>query len=776
MRTGILKELSLLGDALSPEYYEYFTSLIQPSDCHHKKRWCVNIYSAFCLLTKPKYYTAIDILNCDDNFNKHFELFVGFIYQENQSPLGTNYTCLCVFKKIFETIATDKHINFNDLKLNRLEVNDGVQKCINSFNELNIDRNKLNYLNGWQVLSKDGAEFELHLNSIYTTYGVEFTEQVHKALIDYGHTQKKRSLQTYVIYIKAFFEAMVLVCPNHDEIKKCLSRSHVQSFFNDIMNVWFASHLSRGNEPKTFFSYWHKIVKIYTESFIDTGIFDLPIKPFIVPKWKYPKDTAPTFSVGAQATEKEKQRWFVDIPIKINDEEAISIIKSKIDKDLAYIHQICMTKFKEFKERTKRNAIFIKTGNAKPLLGTKNDHKYRGFVGENNLANTVATFYTHGFNPKKFGNYINFLGFQGKNSILLEELNLPTTSSLAVLLTLLVMEHPEITPAWLETWELYDKNGKQAGFKKSNNQYIAVSNKNRKGIITAQQSVVLNDRSKVVVEYLIEHTSFARKQLKASGKAAWRKMLLTASTTEVKHISSINIINNASQYLEWISNPLLVESSSLMTPCNAIELAKLISLRSIRKHRGLQIYLETCSMDAVAEALGHKKKDLVLLASYLPKPLMDFFNDRWIRQFQNAIILEAMKNSPYLLDATDLTAEDIEEFLRNHGLGHLPPHFDCRLQEQTDEKSIKESSFDEISFLISTSLLQLLIAIRAIVENEENKHTFLDIVNDWYESAVFILNSLSTEQYRSDTELASMLHDANQNALDINLIRGAITC
>lgn len=114
------------------------------------------------------------------------------------------YTCVYL-KKIFKTIAADKHLNFNDLKISRLEVSDDIQKCINSFNELNVDRNKLNYLNGWQVLSKDGTEFELHLNSIYTTYGVEFTAQVHKALIDYGHTQKKRSLQTYVIYIKAFF-------------------------------------------------------------------------------------------------------------------------------------------------------------------------------------------------------------------------------------------------------------------------------------------------------------------------------------------------------------------------------------------------------------------------------------------------------------------------------------------------------------------------------------------------------------------------------------------
>nr|WP_219079230.1 hypothetical protein [Vibrio parahaemolyticus] len=145
-------------------------------------------------------------------------------------------------------------------------------------------------------------------------------------------------------------------------------------------------------------------------------------------------------------------------------------------------------------------------------------------------------------------------------------------------------------------------------------------------------------------------------------------------------------------------------------------------------------------MDAVAEALGHEKKDANLLTSYLPKPLMDFFNARWIRQFQNAILLEAMKDSVHRLDAVNMSAQDIEEFLSNHGISNIPEHLDHGFTQQTTTDSeVSESlGFDQLTYTISTSLLQLLMAIRFVVESSDDEESFLDIVAHWYQSAVFV--------------------------------------
>ncbi|MBF4344071.1 hypothetical protein EAY39_25675, partial [Vibrio anguillarum] len=142
---------------------------------------------------------------------------------------------------------------------------------------------------------------------------------------------------------------------------------------------------------------------------------------------------------------------------------------------------------------------------------------------------------------------------------------------------------------------------------------------------------------KSVVEFLIQHTHMSREYLKEKGDINWRKMILVATATYVVCPESLNTtLNYANDFYDWLRDKSLFDKHSDITLEDAKAISDIHSLRSIRRHRGLLIYLETRSMDAVAEALGHKKKDTKLLTSYLPKPLMDFFNDRWVRQFQNA--------------------------------------------------------------------------------------------------------------------------------------------
>ena len=417
------------------------------------------------------------------------------------------------------------------------------------------------------------------------------------------------------------------------------------------------------------------------------------------------------------------------------------------------------------------------TGIVKPLSGTLGYTQYNYFVGADKLDNTVATFYEHGIAAKN--QYLKFLGFAGNASQLRTELNLPTKSTLTALLTLLVMEHPRITPSWLARWELFDVNGNTVGYKQVGSQHIAVSWKSRKGSTNAQQEVVLNEFSKSVVEFLIQHTHMSREYLKEKGDINWRKMILVATATYVVCPVSLNTtLNSANEFYDWLRDESLLDNSSDITLEDAQAISGIHSLRSIRRHRGLQIYLETRSMDAVAEALGHKKKDTKLLTSYLPKPLMGFFNDRWVRQFQNAILLEAMKDSVHCLDAVNMSAQDIDEFLNNHGISNIPEHFEHGFVQKAaiDNETSESLAFDQLTYTISTSLLQLLMAIRLIVDSSDDECSFLDIVFHWYQSAVFILDTLNSGKHSADTDLMEMLDIAINNKLDADLIKGALLC
>ena len=780
MNLKTLNELSLLKTALSVEYSNYLTLVAESSINPKKIQSLLNIYAAFCYLVKQGNYSALEILNDSSSLNAHFQSLIGFVYNYDDITIKNRYVIGNRLKNLFCYIAQDKHLTLDEVKLSNLKITEDASTCLAQFRELNIDKSKSDYLDGWQVLSKEGKEHEAHLDTLYVNFGEAFTNKIHLALKNYAFTQKSSSLSRALQEFKRLFVGIATVYNDRDglTIETLLSRNHVQLFFHKVFKVLFVRSQAAQNCPKNFHLKWLNTINYYTDCFINAGVFAEPHKPFIVPDWKDPKDAAPTFSIGGNATQPENLRWFANIPLKIKDEEAVSIIQQRVDRDMAHVRHVCLLKFEELLVREDRNKAFQSTGLVKPLSGTAGYEKYNNFVGEDKLDNTVATFYAHGI-AAKGTNYLSFLGFPGNSSQLYTELNLPSRSTLNVLLTLLVMEHPLITPSWLAKWELFDVNGNMVGYKQVGNQHIAVSYKSRKGSTNAQQEVVLNEFSKSIVEFLIKHTRVSREYLKQKGNVNWRKMILTATATNAIRPSNLNnTLHSANDFYNWLQDETLFDKSSDITLEDAQAISDIHSLRSIRRHRGFQIYLETRSMDAVAEALGHEKKDANLLTSYLPKPLMDFFNARWIRQFQNAILLEAMKDSVHRLDAVNMSAQYIEEFLSNHGISNIPEHLDHGFTQQTTTDSeVSESlGFEQLTYTISTSLLQLLMAIRFIVESSDDEESFLDIVAHWYQSAVFVLDTLSSGKHSADDDLMEMLDIATNNTLDTDSIKGALLC
>lgn len=92
--------------------------------------------------------------------------------------------------------------------------------------------------------------------------------------------------------------------------------------------------------------------------------------------------------------------------------------------------------------------------------------------------------------------------------------------------------------------------------------------------------------------------------------------------------------------------------------CGIQEFLERVSLTSLRASCGVAVYLRTKDVTEMAKALGHAKYDPSLLGRYLPEAILAFFQTRWIRIFQRSFICEAMKDSPYLLEATTFETMD----------------------------------------------------------------------------------------------------------------------
>jgi hypothetical protein len=74
----------------------------------------------------------------------------------------------------------------------------------------------------------------------------------------------------------------------------------------------------------------------------------------------------------------------------------------------------------------------------------------------------------------------------------------------------------------------------------------------------------------------------------------------------------------------------------------------------------------------MARELGNTNE--TSLRHYLPDSLWEYFTTRWVRIFQNLLIVEATKDTPYMQRALHFSsAAEMDEFLKNHATTPLIP-------------------------------------------------------------------------------------------------------
>lgn len=795
MNSQQLRYYPRLHNVFTEMYRSYLTEMFTRIGIN-KGGLLLNIYSCFVdvvvVRKSDSAYNALDIYNNEDRLNKHFKLLVGFVYTEMDSKIGKKYdTCRC-YHKAFKELA-HHHPTLDEIKFSTTRVTDYAQSCIALYQNTPKNDALLDYYAGWTFCSKEGQgqEFNLHLAILFDAYGSEFTHEIHQAISNYTRTQKKTTLNAQIVKLMQLLNEFTLHCPTLEELKHAMRAENSTALMLNVFSAQLAECISQESCVKSFFKSWgSRVVPVFTACLIDTGVFEEPQRPFVCPVFKEQKGGKAVVPTGGKLTKKQEARFFSEIPLEIKDEQAIEVITGRVNRDIEHVSVVCTQLVHKINERHDRNVTFRKNGKIKPYPYDPKGNKKETFpIGLSHLENTVATFYHHSYECGAVS-YQGFLRCGGKTSALMEELNLPTLTTLMPFLVLLVIAHPKITPSWINEWELFDKGGNMTGFKQVGNQWVAVSLKNRRGTTLAQQEVILTEHSKFIVESLIRHTQFAREGLKRLGGNDWRYVALTSVVRRPRrHKSGIGnalITGNIDGFIQQLVTDSFSEKDGekelILSKNSAEHIAPLVTLRGVRKNRGLQVYLETRSIKAVSEALGHKEPNLDMLASYLPQPLMDFFNARWIRTFQNAVIFEALKESPYLVEALDFSEGKLDEFLNNHRLGELPEHLVKANNSLAGEESQRElNQLDELIFTLTTPLLQVLIAISTMVENALEDEVFIPIIQKWYESAVFVLSHFtltgkSTTYVQGVKESRPLYDAAVGNPLDINQFKGNFLC
>ncbi len=785
MNPVAIKSLPAVQKALSPA----FKKLLSDNSPKAKAGVVVNNYAAYISTFKATSYEALDILNSPESLLKQLRCFVGFMYSQ--------YDCKQAYDVTYSVIRTFKALTkheFDTPQLSLIKVSEGIGQCIAEFKSLQISPERLAYLDGWQLRSKEGKVFNFAIGEFHEAFGDELTADIYRHACGYGRTQKSTSLKSYCVGISSLLNSFATHCNSADDLRAQLKTNKLSTFLEKVMWCSFSNHLVKSNNRANFFSSWANDINVFRISFIDSGLIDEPVRPILTPPFKKDSQPIAKIATGGKLTSTEEQLWLASIPLHIKDEAAIQIIEDRLRAGEDHVRASYYAVFERIKEKHERNLELAKKGKVKPIRGgvgggvKKNEYVP---VGRDHLANCIATFYKHGIGAA-IGRHAMFFGGTHSNSdklsasALVDELNLPTTSTLGALCTLLVLEHPQLTPSALENWELFDKNGQMTGYKQVGGSYVIVVYKNRKGGVKAQQDIELNEYSQSIVEVLINHTDLARRHLKANPSTdeyqenAWRYMLIKAHLNKASWCfglgNNITTASMSSAYRQWVYN-----HSSSMNEDDKLLLSKSVGLRSGRKLRAIRTYIKTNSLREVAEVLGHKTVNVDLLNKYLPSALMNFFNARWIRQFQNAIIYIAMQESDYLFEAIDIKPQNLDEFLQNHGINHIPKLFDKFKNDESlalVEKEEPRERFDEVTLTITKNVMRVLIAIKSIGDRSkelQDGQKFRDIVSTWYEAATLILTEDALES-TNITDRSQLIATAKRTPLDIQLVVGALVC
>ncbi|MCW8327373.1 hypothetical protein MD588_00975 [Photobacterium sp. SDRW27] len=697
--------------------------------------------------------------------------FVGFIYTELDTTILGKYALANAVKRL---PCCNLPFKFSSIKLT-----DDAKLAVEYYKKnFSVDEQVRQFYQGWFVEAKDGKTTFLDLTSIYLIYDEVLISQIHESTKRFAIKEACNTLKTRLADFNCIIQKLPIVARDSHAFHDVMSSKNINKTMSCIYSLCLNDAVQDERCLKTFHLKWQGAISIFKEVFVKKDIVGEPRVELLAPEFK---------TSGKQVTSKTKEQKDKDgnafnnklitpIPLSYSDTAAKELIFESIKADINHVKLHCRNIWNESIENLNNFKALAERGQVRPeLLGPANKIP----VDMSQDENICASFRHYGFRYKG-SNYPDWITGKNKDKNLLTLLAMPTATTMSAFCYLLIEMHPQITPSWLEDWDLYNNKGDRHGYREVSGVWIALSKKERKGKELAQQEVVLNAESKKLIEEYLELTEQLRTQLQQESNDSFRKMLISADSIGSKARTYSSNKPNTTALSRKLAEP-----SEHKTDTHAISISKHVTHARMRSAVGVRVYLETGSVHAMSEALGHEKYIPVLINHYLPKPLWDYFTNRWIRQFQNAIVYEAMKDSRYLHKAIDIHPDELNSFLENHGLGELPEHIRTGKKKAMDIANDNVCQFEGAVFLVSTSLLQIFMALVTTVDNASDDTEITQFAKNWYEAAKFVLSHISValENRKGNSpgnaemisnDIADMYRVATNKPLNPELIEEAI--
>jgi len=620
-----------------------------------------------------------------------------------------------------------------------------LQSSIDAFESADLDEDRVRFWQGWSVDNRIGKTNHYELHGLHERLGASFTEKFFFALCDWQQGNMVRC------NLVNHFAKYVADRPRIDDFSDPADVSRVVRYFL-ISELTSADRKGFQIEPvikdaRTFLS------------FLEEHLFG---RSWASPSPKIPKPISKRRHGSNSKIRKTsdglevKYSLVTEIPLQISDHSAIEILLASIQKDVDLVERWAKKEVEDLRSRVQKRKFLAATGIVSRV--EKGCHSPVGLdfrlsnACPERFNHAAATYESEGFSHLAKDVLASRL-YPSLPSETAWELGIPSSNLFLAFAALLVSAHPSITPSFLGTLELFDKNGQMVGFSETDGGNYLIGEKRRRGAHLAQQRVRLNIETTNLVRDIIEITEPLRTYLRQVDNDGWRKLFLCATSLwwapRPWRPSQATVKARG-----WLTVRLeaLIGLDSDAAKC----LASRFSLSRLRNSAGVLVYLKTQSVQRMAEVLGHKKYTSSLLSHYLPPPIQEFFVRRWVRLFQTGIICEAMRDSPLLLRASGFESmAQLDEFLRTHALRHMPAHL-----EDPELSSSSSNTDDCVVFGVEAGILELLLSLELAVEAATKVPCARAL--RWFAISKLLIRHLETQ--REQPEFHEMVRVARQSA------------
>ncbi|WP_156043944.1 hypothetical protein [Pseudomonas mandelii] len=669
---------------------------------------CVCLFDAFMKVT-GRDLMALEPLNLDVLLLKTFK---GFLLVETDASNNYIEVMFRLSKPLFESIG------FDDFEFVAV-VGDVVKnECVSIYLAETRSQEVINYYQGWQVFSSDGHLMHIDLVLCHKLYGDQYSRDVYRKIQRYIRRYIKATALFKLANIKFVFSYMLHFLPSLEATSLLAEGQEVNYFFEHVKRVEELRVRELKMDMPSFKKRWAQVMLVVHEFFVTYKIMSTPA-------YKLPKVTFTPGPKLAVSSTVDLVQMITPIPSHIGCDKDAAKICRDITEDVENIVTIC--------ERVRAKILTLVQ---KRICEAENYQKQLGEGFEDYPAERYARacYNWEKYNYSRLSRRDKYALYSGQPGIA-EKMGLLNGTTLLPFLFLLVYQHPQITPSWLLKFELFGSDGQQYGLKEDGS--FAVSEKSRRGFVNAQQVIGLNTKSKAIFADIQSLTQQARDYLRSIGNDDWRFLLLGKHRgfSVQRRITKLDRIDEGMH----VTCPLTIELVKLFK-CDERDIVKRIGLRPFRINVAIMRLFQTGDEFAMSEDLGHVGSGDDDLKSYVPLALKQYFSNSRTRLFHNAFIFEAMKDSPYLIEALDFAdLDELDNFLTAHRLKPLPDSMSLKAFMMEENFGSDDLDSSRAVVTVSEALCTVLLTLADVVkECRSSGLTIKDVASTWYHTAELV--------------------------------------